>query len=161
MERSTAANMGLSVWRSHRILIALAALGGFSAVAAGAFAAHTISDPRARELLHTGALYGFVHVLAALSGVSLTRLDDGRRGFAPTFFLTGVLLFCGSLFALALGAPHWVGAFTPFGGVAFLLGWAALGWSAWRMPPNAPRAAAVAATPSDGERPPIRRAPPT
>ena len=54
---------------------------------------------------------------------------------APTFaarlamwlFASGVVLFCGSLYALALGAPNWTGIITPFGGAAFIVGWIALG----------------------------------
>jgi uncharacterized membrane protein YgdD (TMEM256/DUF423 family) len=110
--------------------LTLAALGGFACVAAGAFAAHGISDPRAQELLRTGALYGFVHVLASLACAPLIPLGAGRARFAPPFFLAGVLLFSGSLFALAAGAPRWVGAITPLGGLSFLAGWAVLAWAA-------------------------------
>jgi uncharacterized membrane protein YgdD (TMEM256/DUF423 family) len=54
-----------------------------------------------------------------------------RRGrFAPAFFLAGIVLFSGSLYAMALGAPRWLGAVTPIGGLCFLAGWAALGWAA-------------------------------
>jgi uncharacterized membrane protein YgdD (TMEM256/DUF423 family) len=102
-------------------------------VAAGAFAAHGVSDPRVQELLRTGALYGFVHVLASLACAPLTPLGAGRARFAPPVFLAGVLLFSGSLFALAAGAPRWVGAITPLGGLAFLAGWTILAWAAWGL----------------------------
>lgn len=106
--------------------LTLAALGGFACVAAGAFGAHGIADPKAQEWLRTGALYGFVHVLAVFAAAWL-----GAR-LAPPFFLVGVVLFSGSLFAMALGAPRWFGAITPIGGLAFLAGWALLAWAAWR-----------------------------
>ncbi|HEV2532075.1 DUF423 domain-containing protein [Phenylobacterium sp.] len=113
-----------------RLWLTLAALAGFVCVAAGAFAAHGLNDPQGQELLRTGALYGFVHVLATLACLPLIQLGATRARLAPPFFLAGVLLFSGSLFALALGAPRIVGAITPFGGLAFLAGWLVLAWAA-------------------------------
>ena len=55
-----------------------------------------------------------------------TGLLVGEAG-AIAAFAVGIVLFCGSLYALALGAPHWIGAITPLGGVAFIVGWIALG----------------------------------
>lgn len=113
--------------------LTLAALAGFVCVAAGAFAAHGMSDPKAQELLRTGSLYGFVHVLATFACLPLTLAGAARARFAPPFFLAGVLLFSGSLFALAFGAPRLMGAVTPFGGLGFLAGWAALAWASWDL----------------------------
>lgn len=113
--------------------LTLAALAGFVCVAAGAFAAHGMSDPKAQELLRTGSLYGFVHVLATFACLPLTQAGAARARFAPPFFLAGVLLFSGSLFALAFGAPRLMGAVTPFGGLGFLAGWAALAWASWDL----------------------------
>lgn len=110
--------------------LTLAALAGFASVAFGAFAAHGIADPRAQELLRTGSLYGFAHALATLVAGALAP----RARLAPALFLAGVLLFSGSLYALALGAPRWVGAVTPFGGLGFLAGWLALAWAVRRAP---------------------------
>ncbi|MEO5831648.1 MAG: DUF423 domain-containing protein, partial [Rhodanobacter sp.] len=57
-------------------------------------------------------------------------LGRGRSGrFAVAAFVIGIVLFSGSLYALALGAPRWCGVITPFGGLAFVAGWMALGWS--------------------------------
>lgn len=108
----------------------LAALAGFMSVAVGAFAAHGVSDPTARELLKTGSQYAFMHAMATIACALFMQLGAARARLAPAFFLTGVVLFSGSLYALAAGAPHWVGAITPFGGLSFLTGWAILGWSA-------------------------------
>lgn len=119
-----------------RIWVTLAALGGFVCVAAGAFAAHGMSDPRAQELLRTGSLYGFVHVLATLACVPLVQAGATQARLAPPFFLAGVLLFSGSLFALAFGAPRLVGAVTPFGGLSFLAGWAVFAWAALGVGPG-------------------------
>jgi uncharacterized membrane protein YgdD (TMEM256/DUF423 family) len=108
----------------------LAAISGFIAVAAGAFAAHGIADPKAQELLRTGSLYQLTHALAVLACAALSGAGMPRARFAPAWFLAGSLLFCGSLYALALGAPRIVGLVTPFGGLAFLVGWAVLAWAA-------------------------------
>jgi len=110
--------------------LTLAALAGFISVAFGAFAAHGVSDPRAQELLRTGSLYGFVHVLATLATGALSP----RARLVPALFLAGVLLFSGSLWAMALGGPHWLGAVTPVGGLSFLAGWLALAWTVRRTP---------------------------
>ena len=112
-----------------RTSLTLAAVLGFLCVAAGAFAAHGMTDPRAQELLRTGALYGFVHVLASFACLPLAQAGARRARRAPPFFLAGVVLFSGSLFALAFGAPRLAGAITPFGGLSFLAGWLVLAWA--------------------------------
>ena len=115
----------MGLW-TRRLWMRLAAIGGFLAVAVGAFAAHGLSDPRAAELLKTGALYGFMHCMATLACAIFMQVGAQRARFAPAFFLPGVVLFSGSLGALALGAPRWMGAVTPVGGVLFLIGWGVL-----------------------------------
>jgi uncharacterized membrane protein YgdD (TMEM256/DUF423 family) len=108
--------------------VRLAGASGLVSVAAGAFAAHVIKDPVARDLLHTGATYEAVHALAALAAVALARGDERPAVLAPALFLGGSVLFSGSLYALALGAPSWTGAITPIGGLAFMAGWLTLAW---------------------------------
>jgi uncharacterized membrane protein YgdD (TMEM256/DUF423 family) len=120
--------------RPERRTIALAAGLGFVSVAAGAFAAHGLADPKTQEWLRTGALYGFVHVLGTLAAVTLARFGVAGAGRAAAFFLPGVAIFSGSLYAMAFGAPRWFGAITPIGGVLFLAGWALLAWAALRSP---------------------------
>jgi len=119
----------VALW-SRRNWLTLAAAGGFASVAVGAFAAHGVADPRAQELLRTGALYGFMHSLANFACAAAMQVGARRARFAPAFFLSGVLLFSGSLYALAFGAPRWVGVATPLGGLCFLAGWAVLAWAA-------------------------------
>lgn len=106
-----------------------AALGGLLAVAFGAFAAHGLSDPKAKEWMHTGATYAFMHVLAVFAACFVASQGARRAGLAPPLFLAGVVIFSGSLFAMALGAPRWFGAITPIGGVLFMAGWAVLAWA--------------------------------
>jgi uncharacterized membrane protein YgdD (TMEM256/DUF423 family) len=124
----------MELW-SRRNWMTLAALGGFIAVAVGAFAAHGVTDPRAQELLRTGAMYGFMHAMATFACAIFMQVGARRARFAPAFFLSGVLLFSGSLYAMAFGAPRWVGAVTPIGGLCFLTGWAVLAWAARGVDP--------------------------
>lgn len=108
----------------------LAAIGGFVAVAVGAFAAHGVADPQAKEWLKTGSTYGFMHTMATFACATFMNIGGRRARFAPAFFLSGVVIFSGSLYAMALGAPRILGAVTPIGGVLFLIGWAVLVWAA-------------------------------
>ena len=114
----------------RRYWMALAALSGFVAIAVGAFATHGVHDPGAKELLKAGAQYGFMHSIATFACATFMQIGARRARFAPAMFLPGVLLFSGSLYALAWGAPRWVGAITPLGGLLFLAGWATLAWAA-------------------------------
>lgn len=108
--------------------IVLAMLGA-SAVVLGAFGAHALRytlAPAQAEIWHTAVQYHFWHALAfALAAMIPSRGYAAR--VAMWLFASGVVLFCGSLYALALGAPNWIGIITPFGGVAFISGWIALG----------------------------------
>lgn len=100
------------------------ALSGFACVAFGAFGAHalagTLGQGSAANWWDTATLYGLVHSVAAFA-VALSGPQGPRKsGWA---FLIGIFFFCTSLYAMALGAPHWLGAITPIGGLAFLTGW--------------------------------------
>nr|WP_304172148.1 DUF423 domain-containing protein [Phenylobacterium aquaticum] len=108
----------------------LAALSGLLSVAIGAFAAHGMHDPKAAELLRTGASYQFMHSMATFACATFMQIGAKRARFAPKFFLSGVVIFSGSLYAMAFGAPRWFGAITPIGGLLFLAGWATLVWAA-------------------------------
>jgi uncharacterized membrane protein YgdD (TMEM256/DUF423 family) len=115
---------------TRRTWMRLGAIGGFIAIAMGAFAAHAVSDPRAQELIKTAANYGFMHTMASFACATFMQIGAKRARFAPAFFLSGVVLFSGSLYALAFGAPRWVGMITPVGGLCFLTGWSVLAWAA-------------------------------
>ena len=105
-------------------------VAGASAVLLGAFGAHALQgvlDARHSELWHTAVNYHVWHALALALAVAL---GGGRsRRVAVIAFTLGIILFSGSLYALALGAPRWTGIITPFGGLAFIVGWMALGLS--------------------------------
>jgi uncharacterized membrane protein YgdD (TMEM256/DUF423 family) len=119
-----------------RHFLLIGAINGFLAVAFGAFAAHalkTLLSTGLLEVFQTGVEYQAVHALALLAvGV----LGQGGRSKALNLagwaFASGILLFSGSLYILALTDIRWLGAITPFGGSAFLLGWGALAWHAAR-----------------------------
>jgi len=106
----------------------LVGAAGASAVLLGAFGAHALRgvlDAGGLELWHTASQYHFWHALA-LAVACLVPPGKPRR-CALAAFAIGIVLFSGSLYALALGAPRWCGAITPLGGLAFIAGWIALG----------------------------------
>jgi uncharacterized membrane protein YgdD (TMEM256/DUF423 family) len=106
-----------------RWIVRLAALSALLSVAFGAFAAHGAKDARAAELLHTGALYQMTHALAVFAWLAV-RSAGGKVGpWTPGLFLGGTVLFSGSLYAMAFGAPRVLGMVTPLGGLAFMAGW--------------------------------------
>jgi len=108
----------------------LVGITGASAVLLGAFGAHALRgvlDARGAELWHTAVNYHAWHALALAVAAGLGFGRSGRVAMAA--FVVGIVLFSGSLYALALGAPRWVGIITPFGGLAFVAGWLALGWA--------------------------------
>ena len=118
-----------------RVVLTIAALLGAAAVLLGAFGAHALGDTldeHALAIWHTAVEYQFWHVLAALA-VALLARDDASTclRIAALAFVAGIVLFCGSLYALALGGPRIVGVITPFGGVGFVVGWIALAVHAW------------------------------
>ncbi len=107
-------------------LVLAAALSGALAVVAGARGAHGASGPAA-EWLKTGGQYQLVHAVAA---IAVLALPWGR--VAGRLFVAGGGLFAATLYGLAFGAPLWLGAITPVGGLLMILGWLALGWGAAR-----------------------------
>jgi uncharacterized membrane protein YgdD (TMEM256/DUF423 family) len=111
-----------------------AAAFGAAAVALGAFGAHALRghlDDASLQIWHIAVEYQFWHALAllALAGFAPTQPRQWSR--AGMSFIAGIVLFCGSLYALALGAPHWIGAITPLGGIFLILGWAMLALAFW------------------------------
>ena len=120
-----------------RLALTLAAIFLFAAVTAGAFGAHALKAKLAAELMaayQTAVQYHFWHALGLLAvGILLQqRPDSGALAAAGWLLAAGLVLFCGGLYALSLTGVRGLGALTPFGGVAFLAAWAALGWAAWR-----------------------------
>ncbi len=113
------------------LILCLAALSAAFAVGFGAFGAHALkavlSDAKLATY-QTAVAYHFYHSLALL-GLGVARLALGPNPWlsaSALCFVLGLLCFCGSLYALALGGPRWLGPITPLGGLLFILGWLAL-----------------------------------
>ena len=114
----------------------IAALSGFLCVTIGAFAAHGLSqvlDPKALAWIDTGVKYQMFHTLAIL-GIGIAQLcreslvANKMANVAAGSWVLGVLLFSGSLYALALGAGQFLVWVTPIGGTLFLIGWLCLAY---------------------------------
>jgi uncharacterized membrane protein YgdD (TMEM256/DUF423 family) len=117
------------------IWILAASINGVLAVAAGAAASHLFAqDPHGLGLMNTGAQYQIYHALALLALAALARKRAGAERLlaaAAWFFVAGMVLFSGGLYAHALSGMAIFGRMAPFGGTAFMLGWAMLGLYAW------------------------------
>ena len=108
----------------------IGALMGFVGVGLGAFGAHALKGRLSPEMLavfETGVRYQMYHALALLATAALMSRSEGRAVIVAGWsFTAGILIFSGSLYALALTGVTILGAVTPIGGLAFLIGWAAL-----------------------------------
>ncbi len=117
--------------KTQRIQIAAAAITLLLATLLGAFGAHGLRgslSPAALATYSTAVEYQFYHGLGLLGTaiVAWRFPDSGLIGAAGWLLLAGILIFCGSLYLLAFGAPSILGAVAPVGGTAFMLGWLAL-----------------------------------
>ena len=117
-----------------RTFLLIGSCAGFLGVALGAFAAHGLRGRLSAESLdvfETGARYQLYHALAILIvAIAAARFDGWGVRSAGWLFTLGIVLFSGSLYALALTGTRTFGAITPIGGLAFLAGWALLVWTA-------------------------------
>lgn len=114
--------------RQHVLPFVIAVVGA-SAVLLGAWGAHGLHgvlDARHLDIWHTAVRFQFWHALALVAAALMPGRNRARR-VAVWAFAVGIVLFCGSLYALALGAPSATGFVTPFGGLVFVIGWIALG----------------------------------
>ena len=114
----------------------IGALAAFIGVAFGAFGAHGLRgrlSPENLNVFETGVRYQMYHAFALfVVAIALTRFGGWSVRAAGWLFTVGIVVFSGSLYALALTGVRALGAVTPLGGVAFIAGWLALAWSAWR-----------------------------
>lgn len=113
-------------------IIALGAVFAGLGVALGAFGAHALKErltPDMLEIFNTAVQYQFYHSFALiLLGLFVAR--GGSATGAAWAFTLGILFFSGSLYVLVFTGTKWLGAITPIGGVAFMVGWALFAWSA-------------------------------
>ena len=123
-----------------RNTLLLGAILAFLAVAIGAFGAHAWQDLLAvnatKEIFETASQYHFIHAITLLwLGLYRRGLNAGEARYltlSAYLFLTGTVIFSGSLYCLAISNLRWLGAITPIGGAAFLVGWVCLALAVWR-----------------------------
>ena len=119
----------------ERLFFGLGAIAGLLSVAAGAFGAHALQsrlDERAMTIFHTAVRYQMLHAVALIAVAwASTRFPGSLVRVSGWSFVVGLLVFCGSLYAMTFGAPRWFGAITPIGGVAFMIGWGCLAAAAF------------------------------
>ena len=122
----------------NRTYLVLGALSAGLAVALGAFAAHSLKMhllPPALATFEVAVRYQMYHAFALLGvGLLAERRASRLLGASGALFVAGTVLFSGSLYVLSLSGVTWLGAITPFGGIAFLAGWGCFAAAALRLP---------------------------
>lgn len=106
--------------------LVISAINLAAGVALGAFGAHGLKQyagSYAIDIWHTATLYLFIHALGLFGIGILTHLTSHQLNRPAIIMQLGIILFSGSLYAMALGAPKWLGAITPLGGVLFIISW--------------------------------------
>ena len=119
-----------------QVWVAVGAVMAAAAIAAGAFGAHGLAgrlEPHALELWETACRY-FIYVAfgVILTGLAARQGFGRGAGVAASLLTAGGLIFSGTVGALALGAPRWLGAVTPVGGLLLILGFLVFAWAALR-----------------------------
>lgn len=124
-----------------KVIGLMGALFGAMSVGFGAFGAHALRsrvtdgsmEPRMLEVWQTAASYQMYHALAllAVTWVLIKQPGSTSAHVAGVAFIMGVTLFSGSLYTMVLSGVKWLGAITPLGGVAMLIGWTALAVALW------------------------------
>ncbi len=120
----------------ERTFVILGALSAFIGVAAGAFGAHGLKRTLGTDMLavfDVGVRYQLVHALALVMVAWVqSRWPSALITASGWLFVVGTILFSGSLYALSVSGIRGLGLITPFGGVAFLAGWACMAWGVWK-----------------------------
>jgi len=120
----------------ERVFFVLGALSALLGVAAGALGSHALKSRMSAEMLsvfEVGVRYQMYHAFALIAAAWAQAKWPSRLAIAGGwFFVIGTILFSGSLYLLSLSGVRWLGASTPFGGLAFMAGWVCIAWSAWR-----------------------------
>lgn len=120
----------------ERLFFVLGSAAALLAVAAGAFGAHLLKqrlDTALFEIFEVGARYHMYHALALLATAWACKRWPGPWSIAAGWcFVAGLVIFCGSLYALSLTGVRTLGAITPLGGLAFMAGWLCLSLGAWK-----------------------------
>jgi uncharacterized membrane protein YgdD (TMEM256/DUF423 family) len=130
---------------STRTQTVIAGALGFCGVVLGAFGAHALKAQLTAtgqvDTWRTAVLYNLIHAVAILA-VALRPVESGASaisrvlGAAACFWASGVVMFSGSLYALSVGGPHWLGPITPLGGLLLLAGWGCVAAASFKSPPR-------------------------
>ena len=121
-----------------KLFITLASLSGMLAVVLGAFGAHALKsrlDDNALNIFHTAVQYHFYHsfALLAVGVIALSQPQTALLKSSGYLFILGILIFSGSLYLMSITGVRWLGAVTPLGGLAFIVGWACLAATGWKL----------------------------
>ena len=121
--------MGKTILMTASVLLALA-------VALGAFGAHGLKSQLSSDMMQTyktGVEYHFYHALGLLLiGILAVSYPSELMKWSAILILAGIILFSGSLYALAISGIKWLGAITPLGGLSFIAGWILLFLAVWK-----------------------------
>lgn len=132
--KRASATMGVTV--SWTVWIGVGAIFAGLGVAFGAFGAHALRDRLTVEdlsIFEIAARYQMYHALALIAvGLTAVKIDNTAIVVAGCAFIIGIVLFCGSLYTMALSEMRWLGMVTPLGGAAFLVGWISLAIAAFK-----------------------------
>ncbi|MEK7263211.1 MAG: DUF423 domain-containing protein [Bacteroidota bacterium] len=120
----------------HRLFIIAGSLLSFVAVALGAFAAHLLKPKLPENLFNifeVGVRYHFYHSLALFAVAwCIVQFPSSSFTIVGWLFISGIVIFSGSLYVMSLTGIQWLGAITPIGGVCFLSGWLLLAWKVYQ-----------------------------
>lgn len=120
----------------ERFFAVAGAVAAMTGVILGAFGAHGLRGrltPADLEIFETGVRYHMYHALGLFAVAwAVTRWPSGATTLAGWSLMVGIVIFSGSLYLLVLTGQRWLGAITPLGGVALIVGWGALAWAALR-----------------------------
>lgn len=121
----------------HKLFLIAGSISGMLSVAIGAFGAHALKASleanNRLETFETAVKYQFYHSLALLAlGMLMLHFQNKAFNVAGYGFIIGILIFSGSLYILSLTGITKLGAITPFGGLAFILGWGAMAWGIYK-----------------------------
>jgi len=126
--------------KSAKWILLAGSLNAALAVMLGAFGAHGLKahlTEHALATFQTAVDYHFIHALGLLIIGSIAQTIKTRGiTVAASFLLVGIVIFSGSLYALSITGLRWLGAFTPMGGMAFIIGWLTLTITLWRSSPD-------------------------
>jgi len=112
----------------QKLFIMIASLSGAVAVGLGAFGAHALKNKLSSngylETYQTAVQYHFIHTLALLFiGLIIKQYPSNLLNYSGWAMIIGIILFSGSLYTLSITGIKWLGAITPIGGLAFIIGW--------------------------------------